>query len=95
MPNRHRPRRWMTLTTGCAAIAITLAPTALADPPNMPQPGSESAAETVGALESAGYDVQVEYAHGEGGLSSCSVTDIDKGRAGSERVAYVTVDCPD
>lgn len=83
------------LIAGCAACAVALASPVLADLPNMPQPGSESAAETVGALESAGYDVQIEFAHGQSGLSSCSVTEIDKGRAGSERVAYITVDCPD
>lgn len=75
-------------------IALVLAPAALADPPSL-EPGMESAASTVDALQSKGYDVVVEYVHGQGGLSTCSVTDIDKGGAGSEKIAYVTVDCSD
>lgn len=74
---------------------LALAPTALADPPGI-EPGMESAALTVDALQSKGYDVVVQYVHGTpSGLSLCTVTDIDPGAAGSEKIAYVTVDCPD
>jgi hypothetical protein len=79
---------------GPPLIALVLAPAAQADPPSI-EPGMESAALTVDALQAKGYDVVIQYAHGQSGLSSCSVTDIDKGVAGSERIAYVTVDCPD
>jgi hypothetical protein len=80
---------------GVPVIALALASPASADPPSI-EPGMESAALTVEALQSNGYDVVVQYIHGTpSGLSSCTVTDIDKGIAGSEPIAYVSVDCPD
>lgn len=74
-----------------------LAPAAIADPPSIPQPGSESAAATIGDLDDAGYDVQLQFENGSPGssLSTCTVTDINTvGSAGSQPLAVVTVDCP-
>ena len=44
-----------------AAAAIALAPLAVADPPDLPDAGDESAAATVGAYDGANYDVQLQY----------------------------------
>ncbi len=91
------------LNRALPAAAITLsatgvfAPTAQADPPSIPQPGSESAAATVGDLDDAGYDVQLQFENGSPGsaLSTCTVTDINTvGSAGSQPLAYVTISCP-
>lgn len=49
-------RRVAPLLVGVGAL-IALSPLAFADPPNIPDPGSESAAATIGDLDSAGYDV--------------------------------------
>ncbi|MFM9034834.1 MAG: hypothetical protein ACKOQ4_11210 [Mycobacterium sp.] len=80
-----------------AAVAVWLAPVALADPPSIPTPGSESAAATIGDLDEAGYDVQLQYSNGspDAPLSQCTVIDINTaGSAGNQPLAYVTVDCP-
>ena len=85
-----------------AAVPILLAAPAWADPPAIPPPGipeagSESAAATIGDLDDAGYDVQIQYENGtpEVPLSQCAVTDIDTvGSAGSQPLAYLTVNCP-
>ena len=77
-------------------VSIALAPTALADPPSVPEPGSESVASTIGDLDSLGYDVTLQYENGvpNGGLSECTVTDINTvGSAGSQKIAYVTITC--
>jgi hypothetical protein len=77
--------------------SIILAPFAVADPPSIPEPGSESAAATIGDLDAAGYDVQLQYENGAplSPLSQCTVTDINTtGSAGSQGVAYVTINCP-
>ncbi|MGY4708854.1 hypothetical protein ACXDF8_04695 [Mycolicibacterium sp. CBM1] len=37
---------------------------AVADPPNIPEPGSESAAATIRDLDAAGYDAQWQYENG-------------------------------
>lgn len=92
MLNRALPAAAITLT----AIGV-LAPTAQADPPSIPQPGSESAAATIGDLDDAGYDVQLQFENGSPGsaLSTCTVTDINTvGSAGSQPLAYVTISCP-
>ena len=76
--------------------SIALAPLAVADPPSIPEPGSESAAATIRDLDAAGYDVSLQYENGvpNGGLSQCTVTDIDtQGTAGSQGIAYVTINC--
>jgi len=83
-------------TLGVAATVVTAAP-APADPPSIPEPGSESAAATVGDLDAAGYDVQFNYENGPPvvPLSQCTVTDINTvGDAGSQPLAYVTITCP-
>jgi hypothetical protein len=84
-----------------AVIApIVLAAQAFADPPPpplIPEAGSESAAATIGDLDDAGYDVQIQYENGtpEVPLSQCAVTSIDTvGSAGSQQLAYMTVNCP-
>jgi hypothetical protein len=83
---------------GLAAVASILwAASAWADPPAIPAAGSESAAATIGDLDDAGYDVQIQYESGapEVPLSQCAVTDINTvGSAGSQPLAYVTVSCP-
>jgi len=79
------------------AVPILLAAPAWADPPAIPEAGSESAAATIGDLDDAGYEVQIQYESGtpEVPLSQCAVTDIDTvGAAGSQPLAYVTVNCP-
>ena len=73
------------------------APVVHADPPSIPQPGSESAAATIGDLDDAGYDVQLQYNNGspDSPLSQCTVTDINTtGSAGSQLLAYVNISCP-
>lgn len=80
-----------------AGASIALAPLASADPPNIPEPGSESAAATIGDLDDAGYDVSINYENGTPNtpLSQCTVTDINTiGSAGSQPIAYVTINCP-
>ena len=80
-----------------AGASIALSPLAFADPPNIPEPGSESAAATIGDLDSAGYDVTLQYENGAPNvpLSECTVTDINTaGSAGSQPIAYVTINCP-
>lgn len=77
--------------------SIALAPLAVADPPTIPEPGSESAAATIRDLDAAGYDVQLQYENGAplSPLSQCTVTDIDTaGSAGGQGIAYVTINCP-
>jgi len=78
-------------------VPILLAAPAWADPPAIPEAGSESAAATIGDLDDAGYDVQIQYESGapEVPLSQCTVTNIDTvGSAGSQPLAYLTVSCP-
>jgi hypothetical protein len=68
-----------------------------ADPPSIPEPGSESAAATIGDLDSAGYDVSIQYENGVPDVSfyQWTVTDINTaGSAGSQPIAYVTINCP-
>lgn len=83
------------------AMAVTglvmFPPSARADPPSLPQPGSESAAATIGDLDDAGYDVQLQYENGspDSPLSQCTVTNINTvGSAGAQPLAYVTINCP-
>jgi len=80
------------------AVPIVLAPQASADPPPpIPEAGSESAAATIGDLDDAGYDVQIQYENGtpDSPLSQCTVTDINTvGSAGSQPLAYMTINCP-
>ena len=79
------------------ATPILLAAPALADPPNIPEAGSESAAATIGDLDDAGYDVQIQYENGtpDSPLSQCTVTNINTvGSAGSQPLAYMTINCP-
>ena len=78
-------------------VSIALAPMAFADPPSIPEPGSESAAATIGDLDDAGYDVSINYENGAPNvpLSQCTVTDINTaGSAGSQPIAYITINCP-
>ena len=79
-----------------AAAAIALAPLAVADPPDLPDAGDESAAATVGAYDGANYDVQLQYDNGvpDVPLSQCTVTNIDtSGTAGDQPLAYITINC--
>jgi hypothetical protein len=79
-----------------AASALALAPQALADPPDLPNAGDESAASTVGAYDDANYDVQLQYENGvpDVPLSQCTVTNIDtSGNAGDQPLAYITINC--
>jgi hypothetical protein len=84
--------------TAMTVMALSLcAPAAQADPPSLPQPGSESAAATIGDLDDAGYDVQLQYENGspDSPLSQCTVTNINTvGSAGAQPLAYVTINCP-
>ena len=78
-------------------VPILLAGPASADPPNIPEAGSESAAATIGDLDDAGYDVQIQYENGtpDSPLSQCTVTNINTvGSAGSQPLAYMTINCP-
>lgn len=81
---------------GFTAAAIALAPLAVADPPDLPNAGDESAASTVGAYDDANYDVQLQYENGvpDVPLSQCTVTTIDtSGTAGDQPLAYITINC--
>jgi hypothetical protein len=93
-----RSRRSALPVLGLAlAVPILLAAPAWADPPAIPEAGSESAAATIGDLDDAGYDVQIQYESGtpEVPLSQCAVTNIDTvGSAGSQPLAYLTISCP-
>jgi len=79
------------------AMPFLLAAPAWADPPAVPEAGSESAAATIGDLDDAGYDVQIQYENGtpDSPLSQCAVTNINTvGSAGSQPLAYMTINCP-
>jgi hypothetical protein len=79
------------------AVPFLLAAPAWADPPAVPEAGSESAAATIGDLDDAGYDVQIQYENGtpDSPLSQCAVTNINTvGSAGSQPLAYMTINCP-
>ena len=79
------------------AMPIAFAAPAFADPPSIPEAGSESAAATIGDLDDAGYDVQIQYENGtpDSPLSQCTVTSINTvGSAGSQPLAYMTINCP-
>jgi len=79
------------------AMPFLLASPAWADPPAVPEAGSESAAATIGDLDDAGYDVQIQYENGtpDSPLSQCAVTNINTvGSAGSQPLAYMTINCP-
>jgi hypothetical protein len=79
------------------AMPIAFAAPAFADPPSIPEAGSESAAATIGDLYDAGYDVQIQYENGtpDSPLSQCTVTRIKTvGSAGSQPLAYMTINCP-
>ena len=85
------------LLGGFGIAAIAFASPAVADPPNIPAAGSESAAATIGDLDNAGFDVQINYENGTPNvpLSQCSVTDIYTiGSAGSQPIATITINCP-
>lgn len=82
---------------GVGAAALVVAFPAIADPPNIPSAGSESAAATIGDLDDAGFDVSINYENGVPNvpLSQCAVTDINtQGEAGSQPIAYITINCP-
>jgi hypothetical protein len=84
------------LSFAVAAAALALAPQALADPPDLPNAGDESAASTVGAYDDANYDVQLQYENGvpDVPLSQCTVTNIDtSGNADDQPLAYITINC--
>lgn len=90
--------RFASALTGLCVAGLPMLgiPVASADPPNIPEPGSESAAATIGDLDDAGYDVVLQYENGVPTipLSECSVTDINTaGSAGSQPIAYVTINC--
>lgn len=90
------PKHPLILAVPAIAVAVGLAPVASADPPSIPTPGSESAAATIGDLDEAGFDVQLQYSNGspDSPLSQCTVTDINTvGSAGNQPIAYVTIDC--
>ena len=87
----------LILAVPTMTVAIGLAPAPVADPPSIPEPGSESAAATIGDLDAAGYDVPLQYENGspDSPLSQCTVTNINTvGSAGSQPPAYVSINCP-
>jgi len=90
-------RRTTIIAIGfCLGAAVVLAPVAQADPPDWPEPGTESAAATVGDLDELGYDVQFNYENGtpDVPLSQCTVSNIDTvGSDGAQPLAYVTITC--
>ena len=91
------PLRYVAPLLLGVGASIMLAPRASADPPSIPEPGSESAAATIGDLDNAGYDVSINYENGAPNvpLSQCTVTDINtSGSAGSQPIAYITINCP-
>lgn len=76
-----------------AATSLAFAPVAAADPPALPEPGSEDAAATISDLRDQGYRVQLNWVNGSpnASLDQCSVDDINTVEG---NVAYVSVDCP-
>ena len=82
------------LLVALPALALALAAPALADPPNIPAAGSESAAATIGDLDDAGFDVVTQFENGAPNvpLSQCTVTNINTvGSAGSpQRVRSIS-----
>ena len=56
--------RYVALLVIGVGASIALSPLASADPPSIPEPGSESAAATIGDLDNAGYDVSINYENG-------------------------------
>lgn len=85
------------LIGGLGVATVMFASPAPADPPNVPTAGSESAAATIGDLDDAGFDVQINYENGVPNvpLSQCTVTDINTiGTAGSQPIATITINCP-
>ena len=89
--------RPVVLAAAALTVALLPTPIAVADPPSIPEPGSESAAATIGDLDDAGYDVVLQYENGSPNspMSQCNVTSINTvGAAGSQPLAYVTISCP-
>ena len=96
MPNCSRQSALPVFGLVLAAPFLLAAP-AWADPPAIPEAGSESAAATIGDLDDAGYDVQIQYENGtpDSPLSHFAVTNINTvGSAGSQPLAYMTINCP-
>lgn len=74
-------RTFVTFPLAALALAIAAAaaaPVAVAEP-IIPQAGSEPADATIRDLQSAGFDVRINYASGSPNvpLSECKVTDIN------------------
>lgn len=88
------------ITTALCAAALALATTAGADPV-IPRAGDSSAADTVAALQAAGFDTRVDFLEGNPNvpLGECKVTTIlnPNGPMASMLMmstVYVQVACP-
>ena len=88
-----RSRRLSLPVVAGAAMSLAFAPIAAADPPALPEPGSEDAASTISDLKDQGYSVQLNWVNGSpnASMDQCSVDDINTVEG---NVAYVAVDCP-
>jgi hypothetical protein len=89
-----KPRYFALLLVAAGAVAsIAVTPIAAGDPPNVPQPGSESATATINDLAGMGYNVQINWVNGnpDVSLSQCWVNGIDTAAAPT---AYVDIECP-
>jgi len=87
------------LVSAAAAATIAVAPVAAADPPAVPQPGSENASDTLNDLTAQGYNTQINWVNGipHVWLDQCWVNGINTAAVDgpdSLRTAYVDIECP-
>jgi ABC-type glycerol-3-phosphate transport system substrate-binding protein len=83
----------------CVGVAACIAgaPGAAADRGVLPQPGSESASDTIKDLKAQGYDVQINWVNGypNVSLSQCWVNTINTADAsGTLPTVFIDVECP-
>ncbi|WP_135355673.1 hypothetical protein [Mycolicibacterium sp. NCC-Tsukiji] len=105
-PSWGKAARW-TVIAG-AALAFAAAPNASANPPILPTPGDGPASTAVQELQSAGYNVSINWLEGHPNvpLSECKVTSISGLRVTMQAdgmtlmeparfdTAYVDISCP-
>jgi hypothetical protein len=85
------------LVSAVGAATIAVAPIGAAEPPAVPQPGSENASDTLNDLTAQGYDTQINWVNSipHTSLDQCWVNGINTADGvGSLRIAYVDIECP-
>ncbi len=106
-PNFSVAAGWAAVAS--AAVALAVAPAAAAAPPSLPTPGDGPASIAVQQLQSAGYNVSINWLEGHPNvpLSECKVTGISGLRVSMTQTdgmtlmeparfdtAYVDIVCP-